>query len=117
MLKVFVRLKTAAGHERVGDADNDGVSESHSDVEIIIFLQKGIVNDAKNIPLVVVPVFIGELGGYALKLEGKTVRAGDIIIAFQHGGHAVQMLLLQFPKETAAGKFPPAGIRNVKHIF
>ena len=38
MLKVFVRFKAAAGHERVGDADNGGVSERHSDVEIIVFL-------------------------------------------------------------------------------
>lgn len=117
MLKVFVRLKVAARHERVGNADNGGVSESHSDVEIIIFLQKGIVNDVENIPLMVVPVFVSELCGNALKLEGKAIRAGNIIVALQHGGHAVKMLLLQFPKVTAAGKLPAAGVGHIEHIF
>ena len=38
MLKVFVRVEAAAGHEGVGDADGSGISELHSDVKIIIFL-------------------------------------------------------------------------------
>ena len=40
MLKVIVRLQSAAGHEGVGDADGSGVSELHSDIEIIILLKK-----------------------------------------------------------------------------
>ena len=40
MLKVFVGFQSAAGHEGVGDADGSGVSELHSDIEIIILLKK-----------------------------------------------------------------------------
>ena len=40
MLKVIARLQSAAGHEGVGDADGSGVSELHSDIEIIILLKK-----------------------------------------------------------------------------
>ncbi|WP_243122522.1 hypothetical protein [Clostridium sp. KNHs216] len=38
MLKVFVGFQPAAGHEGVGQADRDGISELCSDVEFIIFL-------------------------------------------------------------------------------
>lgn len=38
MLKVFVGFQSAAGHEGVGNADDGGISELYSDVEIIIFL-------------------------------------------------------------------------------
>ena len=40
MLKVIIRLQSAAGHECVGNADGGGVSELHSDIEIIILLKK-----------------------------------------------------------------------------
>jgi len=38
VLKVFVGVEAAAGHEGVGHADGGGISELHSDVELIIFL-------------------------------------------------------------------------------
>jgi hypothetical protein len=38
MLKVFVAVEAAAGHESIGDADGGGISELYSDIEIIIFL-------------------------------------------------------------------------------
>ncbi|MPM35302.1 hypothetical protein SDC9_81892 [bioreactor metagenome] len=39
MLKVFVGFQTAAGQNRVGDADGSGASKLRSNVELIIFLQ------------------------------------------------------------------------------
>ncbi|WP_242822064.1 hypothetical protein [Ethanoligenens harbinense] len=38
MLKVFVGFQSAAGQNRIGDADGCGASELRSDVELIIFL-------------------------------------------------------------------------------
>ena len=52
MLEIRFRLQPAAGHQRVSDADGGGASEGYSDVEIIIFLQKGTVNDAEDVALV-----------------------------------------------------------------
>lgn len=52
MLEIGFRFQSAAGHQRVGNTDGCGASESHSDVEIIIFLKKGTVNDVENVTLV-----------------------------------------------------------------
>ncbi|MVB13068.1 hypothetical protein CAFE_38230 [Caprobacter fermentans] len=52
MLEIGFRLQSAAGHQRVSDTDGGGASEGYSDVEIIIFLQKGTVNDVENVALV-----------------------------------------------------------------
>ena len=83
MLEVGFRLQPAAGHQRVSNADGCGASESHSDVEIIIFFQEGIVNDAEDVALVLCPIFIGKPGSYLLQLVGKTVLCGNIIGFFQ----------------------------------
>ena len=82
MLKVAFRLQATAGHEGIGDADSGGVSERHFDVEFIILLQKGAVNDAEDVLPVVVPVFACKLGGNLFKLFRK-VAAGHIIALFQ----------------------------------
>ena len=58
MLKGVLRLQSAAGQQGIGDADGGDVPKRHAYIEIIIALQKGIVNDAENVTLVVVPVFI-----------------------------------------------------------
>ena len=52
MLEIGFRLQSAAGHQRINDTDGGGASEGYSDVEIIIFLQKGTVNDVENVALV-----------------------------------------------------------------
>ena len=82
MLKVAFRLQATAGHEGIGDADSGGVSELRPDVEFIILLQKGAVNDAEDVLLVIVPVFACKLGGNLFKLFRK-VAAGHIIALFQ----------------------------------
>ena len=38
MLKVFLRLQTAAGQQGIGDADGGGVPKGHAYIEIIIVL-------------------------------------------------------------------------------
>ena len=84
MLEVISRLHPAAGQQRIGGADNGGVPKSGSDVELIIVLQKGTVNDADNIAPIVVPVFIYKLRRHTLQLIGKSVFTGNVKALFQH---------------------------------
>ena len=69
--EVFLRLQPAAGQQGVGGADGDGISECGSYVEIIIIVQIGTVNDAKDVKLVVLPVFVRKPGGDPLQLLHK----------------------------------------------
>ena len=79
MVEVGFRFQSAAGHKRVGDADRCGASESHSDVELIILLQKTIVNDVEDVALVLPPILISKLGRNLFKLIGKAMFAGNLI--------------------------------------
>lgn len=116
MLKVVLRLQPAPRHQRIGDADGGGVSERHSDVEIIILLKERIFNDVKNVALMVVPVFVGKLRGDLFKLIGKIAVAGNVIIAFQHGGHGVAVFWAIIPQIDAAGIVSAACVGYVEHI-
>ena len=58
MVKVAFRLQSTAGHQGVGDADGGGCLKLHSDVILIIFLQKGTVNDIEKVLLMLRPIFI-----------------------------------------------------------
>jgi len=97
MLKVVLRLQSASSHKGIGDAHGGGVSERNTDVEIIILLHKGILNDVEHIPLMLVPVFVSKLGGDTFKLVGKAIPAGHIIIALQHGRYGVCVLCAKLP--------------------
>ena len=116
MLEIDFRLQSAAGHQRVSDADGGSTSEGYSDVEIIIFLQKGTVNDVEKVALVLCPVFIGKPGGYLFQLVGKAVLCGNIIGFFQRLRHRGFMFRAVLPEIKLTGVFTPAGIGNIKHI-
>ena len=91
MLEVISRLHPTAGQQRIGGADNGGVPKSGSDVELIIVLQKGTVNDADNIAPVVVPVFIYKLRRHTLQLIGKPVFTGNVEALLQRRGVAAAL--------------------------
>ena len=93
MLEIGFRLQSTAGHQRVSDTDGGGASEGYSDVEIIILLQEGIINDAKNVPLVIVPEFIYQLRGHALQLLCKAIFTGNLKALFQRRRYHFPMLL------------------------
>ena len=59
----FLRVQTTAGQKGVSGADQGGVSERNADVEVIVPLQEGTVNDTENVPLIGIPVFIRQTGG------------------------------------------------------
>ena len=114
--KVALRLQAAAGQQGVGGADDGGVSEGRPDVEIIIIFQVRTVNDAKDVKLVVLPVFVHQLGGDPLQLFFHAAGGIHVEAAFQGGGHGVVMLVPVFPKIGAAGFLPAARVGHVEYI-
>ena len=115
VVEVAFRLQSAAGHQCVSDADGGGCLELHSDVILIIFLQKGTVNDIEEVLLMLRPVFLSQFSGYLSELSGKVI-TGNIIGALQHGLHRIQMALLQLPQPGSAGMFTGSGVGNIKNI-
>ena len=115
MAEILLRLQPAAGHEGVGDADRGGGFELDFDVVLIVLLQKGTVNDRENIPPVVSPVFLRQLGGHIGQLLGQ-VAAAHIVVAFQHRHDRCGVFLVQRPQPGGAGMFTGACVRNIKHI-
>ncbi|MCD8099407.1 MAG: hypothetical protein LUE06_02340 [Oscillospiraceae bacterium] len=116
VFKIILRLQVAAGHQRVGDADRGGAAKRRSDVEFIVLLQKGIVNDADYVPLMVVPIFLGKLGGGLFQLLGEAIPGVPIIIALQHGRNNAGMFFPKLPQVDDPGIFPPSGVGNIEHI-
>ena len=117
MFEIAARLQTAAGHEGVGDADGGGVSESGSDVELIIRFEIGIRNDVKHIPLMFRPVFAGEPRRDLLQLLRQAARSGNAIGTFQSGTDRLPVLVPVLPQIDRTGIGPRAGIRHIKDIF
>ena len=75
MAEILLRLQPTAGHQGVGDADSGGGFELDFDVVLIVLFQKGTVNDRENIPPVVGPVFLRQLGGHIGQLLGQVAAA------------------------------------------
>ena len=63
----------SSGHHLKSDADGGGCLELHSDVILIIFLQKGTVNDIEEVLLMLRPVFLSQFSGYLSELSGKVI--------------------------------------------
>ena len=118
MLKILLRLQPAPGLECVGGAHGGGAAERRPNVELIIFLQKGTVNDAENVLPVFLPVVCRQTVGYLLQL-GKKRLCGvvrHVKVVCQGLPHRRLMLGPELPQVGAAGTFSAAGIRHIKHI-
>lgn len=94
MPEILLRVQPAAGHQRVGDAGGGGVSERHLYVVIIIVLQKRTVNDAENIPLVVLPVVFYQPVRHKLQLILQAIPARNLIAGFQGPQHCAHVFVL-----------------------
>ncbi len=116
MLKIFVGFQPAAGQNRIGDADGGGASELRSDIELIIFLQKAVVNGVENIVLMVLPIFLRQLSGDLFQLVGKALFAGNLVFLFQRRRNRVLMLRAVLPKKRAAGIVSASRVGNIKDI-
>ena len=115
VVEVAFWFQSTAGHQSISDTDGGCCLELYSDVKLIIFLQKGTVNDIEEVLLMLRPVFLGQFSGYLRELSGKVI-TGNIIGALQHGLHGIQMALLQLPQPGSSGMFTGSGIGNVKDI-
>ena len=111
------RLQPAAGQQGIGGADDGGIPERGSDVEIIIFFQKRPVNDAEDVEPIVVPIRIHKLRDDGFKLLRKTVFSGNIEAALQGGGHGVAVFVPVRPKIGAAGLRTGAGVGYVEDVL
>ena len=116
MLKVGLRLHAAAGQESVGGADCCRAPKGCFDVKVIVLFQKGAFNEAEDVVLIVIPVFVHQLGGYTLQLIGKALFPRNRKAPLQSCRHRIPMLLPVLPKVRAAGVFPAAGVRHIKYI-
>lgn len=97
MGKVFFRLQPAARHEGVCDTDGGGAAKLHTDVKLIIFLQKAIVNDVEDVVAMLVPIFIGKLARDIFQLGGNIIRAAAAIAALQRSRYRILMLWAVLP--------------------
>ena len=110
-------IEPAAAHQRVCCADRPGVFENRSQVVFIIFFEEGTVNDAKDVPLVFLPIALDQLSGDGFQLKSETDAARLTEALFQGGGHTVPVLRAVFPKERAAGIRAAACVGYIKDIF
>ena len=59
-------VKSAAAHQHICGADRTGMMEGCSQVVLIIFLQKGTVNDTENVLAVIFPIRFDQISGNSL---------------------------------------------------
>lgn len=116
MPEVFLRLQAAAGHEGIGNADGGSAAECGSGVKRIIPLQKGTVNDAEDIVLVIVPIPRRQPDGDVLQLIGEALPGWDLKHALQRRRHRVQMLRPVLPEVGVQPIVHAASIGNIEHI-
>jgi hypothetical protein len=93
------------------------VFENSSQVVFIIFFEKRTVNDAAEVPLVLLPPALDQFSGDGLQLDSKTGAAGNAKALLQRGSYAVLVLRTVLPKERAAGICAAAGIRYIEDVF
>ena len=58
VVEVAFRLQSTAGHQSISDTDGGYCLELYSDVKLIIFLQKGTVNDIEEVLLMLRPEYL-----------------------------------------------------------
>ena len=116
MFKVGIRFYAAPRHNAVGGADGCGAAEGCSDSELIVPFQIGTVNDAKNVPAVVLPVFIHKLICDPLHLIREALCSRNAKMIFQGLGNHILVSLLIDPKVWFPRLLSANGVGNVKHI-
>ena len=77
VLKVLLRIKSAARHERVGDAGSGRFSERGPNVKFIVLLKERSVNDTEDVTLVLLPVIRSRFLRDVFDLMHKAVIGGN----------------------------------------
>lgn len=92
--EILLRVQPAACHQRMGDAGGGGAAERRPYVVVIIFLQKRTVNDAENIPLVFLPIFLCQPVCHKLQLLLQAVPARNPVAGLQSPQYRIHVLVL-----------------------
>lgn len=114
--QIPLRLQPAPGQESVGDTHAGGAAERCPDVERIILLQKGTVNDGKDLPLVLRPVVCRQLLRQLLQLVREGLRPIHAKGVLQSLPYRRIVLGLELPEIGAAGLFSATCVRDIKHV-
>ena len=109
MLKIALWFQPATRHEHICYAHACRLSESCSNIEIIIFFQERTVNDVENVALMFIPVFRCQFAcdGFKLLIEIGSIL---IILDLQSVMHNINILIVYLPKIRAARAFPAARV-------
>ncbi|WP_295759325.1 hypothetical protein [uncultured Oscillibacter sp.] len=115
-LKTVLRVLHTAGAEHILDAGLRRPPKGHPYVELIIPVEEGIVNDAEDAVLVLLPIFSGEAGGDAPDLLLQPRAGPHAVGPFQHILHSGDIFLTHGPEVDRAGVLPLPGVRHIEHI-
>lgn len=116
MLKVLLRIKSAARHERVGDAGSGRFSERGPNVKFIVLLKERFVNDTEDVTLVLLPVIRSRFLRDVFDLMHKAMIGRNTKARCQRLRDCLLMVPLHLPKVWIPRGCAPAGVRNIKHI-
>jgi len=116
MLKVLLRIKSAARHECVGDAGSGGLSERRPNVKFIVLLKERSVNDTEDVTLVLLPVVRCRFLCDVLNLMRKPLFRRNAIARCQSLRNRLLIPLIHLPQVRIARRCAPAGVLYIKHI-
>ena len=85
-------IKSTAAHQHIGGADSSGMFENSSQVVFIISFEKRTVNDAAEVPLVLLPPALDQFSGDGLQLDSKTGAAGNAKALLQRVSEFVDII-------------------------
>lgn len=98
VLKVLLRFKIAARHERVSDAGSGRFSERGPNVKFIVLLKERSVNDTEDVALVLLPVIRSRFLGDVLNLMLKPMIGSNAKARCQRLRDRLLMTRFQLPK-------------------
>ena len=116
MLKLAIHIEATSRLQSVADADGSRSAKGHPNVDFIVLLQEGTVNDAEYILLMILPVCACLTLGDLSQLKMQTVNSRDIIFLFQHSSDGRFIALIDLPQEGIEGSTPCTGVGYIEHI-
>ena len=117
MAVIVFRVQAASRHHSVGCAHAGRFPEGRAYVEFIVLRQIGTVNDVNDFLLMLLPIRRRLPVGNGVQQIGQSSIPQEAVFLFQHVTNYAFILIVQFPKEKAAGVLPAARVRHVEHIM
>ena len=117
MTVIIFRFQAASRHHGIGCAHTGRFPEGRADVELIVLRKVRTVNDVDDFLLMLLPIRRRLPVGNGVQQIGQSSIPQEAVFLFQHVTNYAFVLIVQFPKEKAAGIFPAARVRHVEHIM